>query len=267
MRSIGIIGAGNLGKHLAGLLCRNRTQLFLSVSDKSVTRTQAIADEYEIEDTDNATNIQTSDIIFLTTKPNHIQDVCKEIADVTNEIYLNPKLIVTTAAGVPIDKVIEWTDNYHRVVRCMPNIAISEGKGSIVWHSGTSESHDRKFLEEITSGPEGFWVPDESLLDPATVISGCSPAYIAKFFDTYVKIGQEMGFGPNEARTLLLNSFEGTLELLREMETDEILDQVASKGGATEKGLEQLDGDGFATIVRESAFSSLNRIEKIRRSL
>lgn len=268
MKTIGIIGSGNLGRHLTRLMCRNKLQMFLVVSDIDDNRAEELGDECGVDVVNNLTNIYTSDVIFLATKPNHIKDVCEQVNTVmcSRDIKV-PKLIVTAAAGVPVDKVKEWTKQQHRVVRCMPNIPISEGKGSIVWYPGTSNPADKYLLNDITAGPEGVWVPNESLMDPATVISGCSPAYVSKFFDTYLKIGVEMGFDRDQVKTLMLHSFEGTLELLRNMNTDEIMEQVASKGGATEKGLEQLDEDGFTRIVRKSAFSSLDQIARITENL
>ena len=119
----------------------------------------------------------------------------------------------------------------------------------------------------MTSGPSSVWLDNENLMDAATVSFGCAPAYIAKIFQTYVNIGEEMGFNKDETEMLLRDTFNGTLMMLDNNDTDSIIEQVASKGGATERGLEKLDSDGFTDMIRKSSFSSLRRIKNITKSL
>lgn len=262
MRTIGIVGAGNLGSRLLQLLCRNNTEMFLTISDIDSVRSHELADRYEIEMGDNEHNIASSDVIFLSTKPNHIQDVCKEIKGVGS--YHQHKIIISTAAGVPLSKIREWVGDHHHVTRCMPNIPISDGNGGIVWYGPDLDSLDRQYLDLITAGPASFWVSEESLIDSATVLSGCSPAYIANFFQIYMKMGQGMGFTEYETKSLLLGSFGGTVELLKTMEPEDIINQVASKGGATEKGIQQMADEGFEDLVLNAAHSSLKHIDRIK---
>ncbi len=266
MKTIGIIGSGNLGTHMTQLFCKNNLEMFLTVSDKSITKANTLAYQHDIESATNLENIRMSDIIFLTVKPNNIKDVCEEIKNNSTYYCEAPKLIISAAAGVSVSKIQKWVGNRHSVGRCMPNIPVSIGDGSIVWTRGSVNTDDIELLNDITNGPGSLWVGEE-MMDSATVISGCSPAYTAKFFNTNYKIGIEMGFSPEQSKELLFNSMSGFLKLIKTMSPDEIMNQVASKGGATEKGLEMMDKDGFSEIVRKSLFSSLDRIEKITKSL
>ncbi len=279
MKSIAVIGVGSLGTHMTRLLCRNKLNDFLAISDKDLDRANLLGLEHDIEVMENEDIIRYSDVLFLTVKPNHMKEVCDQIRESTETMRLSsssswpapismsePKTIITAAAGVPVSKVKEWTGGDHVVIRCMPNIPISVGDGSIVWY-GKGPDGTKEFLEMITDGPNSVWVEDETMMAPATVISGCSPAYIAKFYQTYVKIGMDMGFTEPQAKSLMMESMKGTLKFLDSMGSDEIMNQVASKGGATEKGLKMLDEDGFTDIIRKSAFFSLEWISKITKSL
>jgi len=269
MRNIGIIGAGSLGTHLSRLICRNKWGNFLTISDKNPVIVDKLQEDLGIWAGDTVDTIGVSDIIFVAVKPNNIKSVCKEINKYSVNWKYSQKLIVSVAAGVPIDKMEEWLDGDYKVIRCMPNIPISNGDGSIVWYSNNMMwyDEDRKILDLITDGPSSIWVEKEDLIDSATVAFGCTPAYVAKFFKTYVEVGSDLGFNKEESEILLRDTFNGTLGLLDEFNSDSIIEQVASKGGATEKGLEKLDRDGFTNIIRDSAFSSLKRIQNITKSL
>jgi pyrroline-5-carboxylate reductase len=270
MRTIGIIGTGSLGTHLTKLLYKNELQYFVTVSDSDYDKAYKLSDMYGTASTNSNVHMTgISDIIFLTVKPDQIKSVCKDINTSTDK-YNDTKTIITAAAGVSVSKVSEWTNYRHRIFRCMPNIPISIGKGSIVWYGPSNNREyqsDQNILNEITTGPKSVWVDKEELLDPATVISGCSPAYIAKMYQIYYQIGQDMGFSPDQTKNLLIESFTGALDLLRTIDEQELMSQVASKGGATEKGLEQMDKSGFTRIIKDSAFSSLDQIGKITKSL
>ena len=274
MRSIGIIGAGNLGRHLIELFSMNRYQKLLTVSD-----TKRVNLDSDITFTDNTSNIENSEYIFITVKPDQVKDVCEDIKNTfTDTVYVNNhnhntrvrKTIVSSAAGVPIHKIRSWLENPYNdynIVRMMPNIPISLGKGGIVWYSDNISSENQVILEKITKGPTSVWVKQEDKIDVATVLYGCNPAYISMFFNIYLELGKDLGFGDVNSRKLLLDTFKGTLELLEENEASDIIKDVASEGGATEKGLEELSKKGFNSIVREAAYSSLDRINKITESL
>lgn len=263
MKKVGIIGMGNMGNHLAKLICRNHLDHALSVSHS----------EYE-----NSTIIMSSDVIFLTVKPKDIENVCYQIRDTLNkdsDNYLNrERNIISAAAGVTCEQIkhflykdAEYTNNIN-VSRCMPNIPISVGKGSIIWyHHDNLEEENKRFLLRLAAGINNRWVAKEDMLDPGTIISGCSPAFIAKFLEHYIDIGIELGFSHEEAKSLLVKSFEGTLKMLDNKECSDIIGEVASKEGATEKALEVLDQNNLYDILKDSVNTSYDRIRDIKNSV
>lgn len=266
MKTVGIIGAGNLGQHLSRLFHRNNVHEYITISDIDHEKASVVADKYGFNHDDNRGNILTSDIIFLTVKPNNIKEICNEINILSKT---QRKLIVSTAAGVTSDKISGWAGYHHRVIRCMPNIPISVGKGTIIWNSGDNSDlcQNKKLLQILTIGPQSYWLSDEEMMDSATVLSGCIPAYIAKFYKSYKDVGIDMGFTPEMSKRILLNSLYGTTMLLEKSLPEDIIEQVASKGGATEKALEMMDESGFDDIIRQSCVSSLDKIKKITKSL
>ena len=168
MKNIGIIGFGNLGNSLSKLLMRNNVGKNLSISSKEMSSKESLI----IKQGDN---IRRSDIL-LTVKPNSIKDVCDDI----NKYANNEKTIVSAAAAVPIQKINDWTDRKHHIIRCMPNLPVSIGDGSIVWHDPENRDDVKEIIGNYTKGPNSLWVKDERLVDVATVVSGCTPAYVGE---------------------------------------------------------------------------------------
>ena len=264
MKKIGIIGVGNMGTHLAQLIYRNKLGPHLLVADKNIyeARTKLIDPEI-LRPIDQV--VRDCDILFLTVKPNNVKEVCFQIRNCEQK-----KTIVSVAAGVPIERIQSWLGSDHNVVRMMPNIPISINQGSIVWYSENYNQENRSkqnVLNEICQGPASLWVKQEELMDVATVMFGCTPAYIARVFGVYIDMAVELGFSKEEAQKLLVGTFTGTSDLCGKYSAENIIDQVASKGGATEKGLEVLTLNHFDQILREAIRESYLRIQDITHKL
>ena len=265
MKNIGIIGTGNIGTHLLKLMCRNNAQNYLTIADVIEEKAEDYAYKFGIEANTSQELIESSDFLFLTVKPDQISSVCQEINHYTQDGRKSKLIIVSAAAGVPISKLDKWTLNQHHIVRCMPNIPISISEGSILWYTAADlDPADKELFAEITEGPLNMWVAKEELIDSGTILSGCSPAYLAKIYQTYIEMGKELGFTQAQSRQLLHNSFEGTIKLLLDNSPQYLMDQVASKGGATERSLEIMDQHGLSDIIKQSVDYSMERIKSIR---
>ena len=88
---------------------------------------------------------------------------------------------------------------------------------------------------------------DESLMDAITALAGSGPAFVAEIIDAYTMAGVKLGFKPQEALKLALQTFLGTLELLREENTHPSVfrDKVTSPAGTTVYGLHLLNERGL----------------------
>jgi pyrroline-5-carboxylate reductase len=102
-------------------------------------------------------------------------------------------------------------------------------------------------------------VPD-SELDAATAVMGCSPAYVALFAEALAGAGGREGIDPRLAKELILDTFVGTAELLRDREPAAVRAAVASPGGSTEAGLEALAAHRVAEGIEAAVEASLERM-------
>jgi pyrroline-5-carboxylate reductase len=102
----------------------------------------------------------------------------------------------------------------------------------------------------------GTLVPlEETQIDAAMAIMSSSPAYIALVAEALAKSGEGEGLDPRLARELVAGALAGTAALLAKHDPAAIRKAVATPGGATEAGLDQLEGvveDAFANAVNAS---------------
>ena len=97
-------------------------------------------------------------------------------------------------------------------------------------------------------------------MDVATAVMACPPAYLAVVVQTLAEAGAEEGLDPELAYDLVIESFAGTIELLRRYDPIEVRRAVASPGGSTEAGLEALADAGAADAFRAAVAASLERM-------
>jgi pyrroline-5-carboxylate reductase len=102
-------------------------------------------------------------------------------------------------------------------------------------------------------------LPD-SEFDAATAVMGCAPAYLALAVEALADAGAAAGLDQELARELVVETTEGTAELLRRRHPADVREAVASPGGSTEAGLEALDRAGAREAFEAAVRASLERM-------
>ena len=226
-----VIGKGNLGKHLQRLLQRN-------------------------EWVENVF-FPKAKIFYIAVKPKDVKDACKEISPK----IMDKDIVVSCAAGIRLDTLETYLPKT-QIVRCMPNICISSGSGAIVWH-GPISINDIKILELMMRGPTHMWVEDEAMLDKATLLFASQPAFQATFAKAYITVAIQSGFTEKQARQLLADTIIGTGELLLDSTPDEIIKQVCSKGGVTERALKTIRDASIESAQKRSLYDGFMHLHSM----
>lgn len=258
---IAIVGYGNLGKTFAGSFIKSR---FIRKEDIFVyTRTlPKIQDCFSIPldnfSTEKFPSNQEIDIVILSVKPQEFSKVTDFLRD-----KLNPQtLILSVMAGVSIEKITDLL-GIKKVVRSMPNLSTQIGQGMTVFSA--SEATDRKDLfiiqNLINTTGKSVYVEDESMLNPATAVSGSGPAYVFYFMNAMIKVTQELGFSNSEAELLVNQTFLGAVNLQASLglSNEELIQKVASKGGTTEKALEVFNEMDLNAIISKAILKANKR--------
>ena len=170
-------------------------------------------------------------------------------------LFTRAALHLSVAAGIRTDSMVSWLHT-ERVVRAMPNTPALIGLGQTGLYARPSVSEDDRLLIEqvMSSTGQHLWVPQESLLDAVTAISGSGPAYVFYFIEAMAEAAERMGLTPEQARQLAIGTFSGAAELARRSPDSPatLRERVTSKGGTTYAALTAMAASQVADHFRQA---------------
>ena len=108
----------------------------------------------------------------------------------------------------------------------------------------------------------GRLVPmSEHMLDIATPVSGCSPAFVYMFIDALADGGVQIGVPREQARILAAQTVLGSAAMVLEsgIHPGELKDNVCSPAGSTIAGVEKLEEHAFRYAVAQSIVAAYER--------
>jgi pyrroline-5-carboxylate reductase len=234
---IGFAGSGNMAAALArGFAAAERGPELMLFTDAGSGRAASLAAEVGGETRPSLGELaRDADLILLAVKPKALPQVAPELQDARAVVSV---LGATTVAD------LEAAFPNAAVLRAMPNVAVEVGKG-VTCHTAVPE--DLKPAVELLGEVGRVVELPEELLDPATA-GAISDA------------GERAGLDPELARSLVADATEGMGALLHSHEAGALQTAIASPGGSTEAGLEQLASHGAADAFAAAVDASLERM-------
>lgn len=190
---------------------------------------------------DNKELVKNSDVIFIATKPNQVADVLAEIKPLISE----KNLVVSIAAGVTTEKLEAGLKEGTRVIRVMPNTPALVGEGMSGMVGGKfAKKEDLDFIQKLLSTiGKCIVVEDEAQIDIVTAISGSGPAFFYKVINEIARAGEKLGLEYEKSLLLSIQTAIGSakMALNREIPMEELIANVATKGGCTRVGVDCMD--------------------------
>jgi len=250
-KQVGILGTGNMGEALIhgllyGHLCRPEQ---ICCSDVRAERLKTIREKYGVKSTShNVEVVKQSDIVILAVKPQIMKQVVEEIAK-----YLDlSKLIISIAAGVPLNAIEACARKDLKLIRVMSNICVSVREGvSAIAGGKHALKEDLMMAKTIFDSVGKSLFIEENLLDAVTGLSGSGPAYIFLIIDALADAGVKVGLSRDDALILAPQTVLGAAKML--IETGEhpgkLKDMVTSPGGTAIAGLHTLEEGGLRTTL------------------
>jgi len=245
---IGVIGAGNAAEGLVDGILR-KSVLFadrLIAADPAEPRRNLFAQRFGITVTDdNRFLAANSYILILAVKPQIWREVLAGFVDLVRPDHL----IVSIMAGVSTRAIEQQVPHVQaRVVRVMPNLPMHVGAGMAGVHAGQHATEaDRLHAQRIfDASGRSVLIPDESLMDAVTAVSGSGPAYFYYFVEAMIAAGQKLGLSPQQAALMAMHSCLGAAKMMLETgESPAVLRaKVTSPGGTTQAAIESMQRNG-----------------------
>ena len=166
-------------------------------------------------------------------------------------------LVVSILAGTTLAGLRAGLPNAGAIVRAMPNLPASVGRGASALAAETGLSAERRAVAQTLLAAVGAveWL-DEALIDAVTAVSGSGPAYVFLLVECLAAAGVAAGLPADVAGRLARKTVEGAgalLEMQPEQTAAALREAVTSPGGTTAAALDVLRAaDGLAPLLAKA---------------
>ena len=260
LNTIGFLGCGNMGGAIARAVCKAADPQNVWLANRTAAKAEALAAELGCNTTINDEVAGRCDLIFLAVKPQMMEEL---LAPLRFTLAERPGRFVlcSMAAGLSIARIQEMAGGDCPVIRIMPNTPASVGAGMIQYcTSNVTAEEEAEFLKLMAPAGRLDAVP-ESLIDAASCVSGCGPAWVYQFIEALADGGVACGLPRAKAQEYAAQMVLGSAKLVLEsgQHPGALKDAVCSPGGSTIQGVRVLEEKGLRGAVMDAVIASYNK--------
>ncbi len=260
MLKVGFIGAGNMGSALAKAAAL-ADGVNVYISDKDTDKAKTVAKEIGAEFSVTEKIAAECDFIFLAVKPNIIPIASAEISEILKS--RSGYTVVSMAAGVSLESLDKALGvDSAPIIRIMPNTPASVGRGLTLWcKNGFVSDKAAKDFECILSKSGTLDSIPEKLIDAASAVSGCGPAFVYMFIEALADGGVECGLPRDKALLYACETLIGAAETVKATgrHPEELKDAVCSPGGSTIAGVHALEEGSFRATAANAVLAAYKK--------
>lgn len=256
----GFIGCGNMGGAIAKALSKVTKDIL--VSDRS-GKAKELARELGIEYGSAREIVSSCDRIFLAVKPQMMAGVLEPLQEALQQ---RKPLLITMAAGLTISRIEELAGGRLPVIRIMPNTPVAVGKGMTQYCRNDLVEDDTiaSFREDMRFSGRLDEL-EERLIDAASALSGCGPAYMYLFVEALADGAVACGVPRAKAMEYAAATMIGAGEMVLStgLHPGALKDAVCSPGGSTIAGVRALEQHGFRGAVMDCVAAAFERNKEL----
>jgi len=263
---LGFIGGGNMAASLIGGLVPNTiTANNVMVFEPNADKAQELQQRFGIQIAqDNAQLVSECDAVVIAVKPQVLHTVLSPLAAV---ITKHCPLLISIVAGIRGNTIEQWLGQSLSLVRVMPNTPALVGAGISGLYANTHVTEAQKQLTEtlLNSVGQSVWVNSESDIDSVTALSGSGPAYFMLFIKALSDAAEHAGLPPETAIQLASETARGAALLVQQSDQslEQLIDNVTSPGGTTEKALKSMHANNLTKVLTEAFDAARQRSEEL----
>ncbi|MCD8075106.1 MAG: pyrroline-5-carboxylate reductase [Lachnospiraceae bacterium] len=283
MCELGFIGCGNMGSAIVRAAVKNVAPAKVLLANRTAAKAEALAAELGCQTGSNEDVVRFSKYIFLGVKPGMMEDMLKSLQGILRERYEaegvrstvndpgqgempQPEtasfVLVTMAAGLSIAEIQRMAGGAYPVIRIMPNTPVSIGKGMTLACASpeVTEEQLREF-ETFMAGTGRLDSIPEHLIDAASALSGCGPAYVYLFIEALSDGAVECGLSRQKAMEYACQTLIGAASLVLESGSHPgaLKDAVCSPGGTTIAGVHALERGGLRCAAMDAVKAAYDK--------
>lgn len=248
--SIGFIGAGKMGSAIAKVMAQSKVILSekIYVFDIDKEKTSQLRKETGITILEsNEEVIKKSDIVVLAVVPSVIRSViepCKHLFE--------DKILVSIAAGIPINIYKKILGEKSKVIRAMPNrpVLVSEGMTLLSYDSTTISRDDITIVKNLFETTGIVEILDESLMSEVVALTSSSPAYVFMLIESMADAAVLSGIPRKSAYIMAAQAVLGSAKMVLETgkHPAELKDEICTPAGTTIEAVKTLEKILFAML-------------------
>jgi pyrroline-5-carboxylate reductase len=264
--SLILVGAGKMGAAmLQGWLSAGLDPAGVAVIEPSPSpELTALAASSGFRLNPEPAGTQPPEILVLGIKPQMLDQVGPGLAAFIGR----DTLVVSVLAGKTVAGIATAMPGSRAVVRAMPNLPASIGRGATGAYASPGTSARQRAMAAALLAANGLveWVASEDLIDAVTAVSGSGPAYVFHLVECLAQAGVAAGLEAEVAQRLAQATIEGAGELLRTSALDPatLRRNVTSPGGTTAAALDVLMAeDGLGPLMRRAVEAAKRRAAEL----
>ncbi len=254
MKKILLVGCGHMGSALLHAWHEANIASFTVLDPANITLPEGVTHARHHNELNSL-----FDAIILAVKPQLIESVSPPL------VLFKAKggLVISIAAGFQTH-ALKRIFGASPVLRLMPNLAAICKKGISALMSGDSLSEDHRMMGERLAAAAGefIWVETDDVVDNFTALAGSGPGFLFQLMQSFADVAEKLGFDEYQAAQLTKSVFAGTAALteLDHRPFTDLARSVASPGGTTEAGLEEMIRDDRAVeLIKDTVFAAIQR--------
>ncbi len=265
--TIGFIGTGNMGGALARAVCRSGSGEEILLANRTPAKAQALAEELGCAVGANTRVARECSLIFLGVKPHMMAELLAELAPIFKE-RTDPFILVTMAAGLTCRHIQSLAGGDYPVIRIMPNTPVAIGQGVVqVCALDVEQGELESFMDLMAPAGLVDQVP-ESLMDAASALSGCGPAFAYLFVEALADGAVACGLPRDKAMSYAAQMLAGAAGMVLDSgkHPGALKDAVCSPGGTTIQGVRALEQGGLRAAAMNAVIAAYEKtLEPMKR--
>ncbi len=262
----GFIGSGNMGGAIATAVCKAVDPKDVLLANRTTEKAETLAKKLGCRFGSN-TDAAFCDYIFLGVKPYFMEEMLSKLQTLLAQRE-GSFVLISMAAGLTISRIRQMAGGDYPVIRIMPNTPAAYGAGMIQYcASGVTDAQLSAFLEAMA--PAGrLDAISENLIDAASGVSGCGPAWACQFMEALADGGVACGLPRDKALEYAAQMLLGTAKMVLEsgQHPGALKDAVCSPGGSTIQGVRTLEQHGFRGAVIDAVIAAFEKNKEMGKS-
>lgn len=259
-KTLVLIGAGKMGgAMLEGWLAQGLDPKGVTLVDPHLSE-DYVRLAAETGMSTNPAGSAHGEVVVLATKPQMLDTAAPAV-----QRHIGPgTLLISILAGKTLRDLAQRLPNAGAIVRAMPNLPSSVGRGATAAVPGPGVTGAQRAMTDRLLSTVGIveWLDDEGLIDAVTAVSGSGPAYVVHLVECLAVAGREAGLPAEVAERLARATIEGAGELLHRspLAPGTLRQNVTSPGGTTAAALSVLmDKEGMQPLVTAAVAAAKRR--------